>query len=161
MPEEKTDHPRPAIGAGTSPSMLDPSRLKSPRRTLLLVDDDPLCARFIGHAARECGYSAVVTLSPEGFKAQYRDAEADVIVMDLAMPGSDGIELLRFLAGENCQALVLIISGFDHRVVECAMRLGTALGLKMGQPLTKPVRFETLASALRQDMEGKHASLCL
>lgn len=159
MPEEKTKIHQPAPEAH-SRILGQASRLKSPRRTLLLVDDDPLCARFIGHAARECGYSAVVTMSPEGFKAQYRDCDPGVIVLDLAMPGADGIELLRFLAGEKCRSLIVIISGFDERVVEAAMRLGTALGLNMGRPLGKPVRFEELAAAILEKKEGGRASLC-
>ncbi len=42
------------------------------------------------------------------------------------------------------------------------MRLGSALGLKMGGALTKPIRFEQLAKAIRQDGEGPNAvSICL
>jgi DNA-binding response OmpR family regulator len=160
MPEEKSNSLRPVGRSRVSPPF--PDLLPSRKRTLLLVDDDPLCARFIGHAARECGYSAIVTISAESFKAQLRDCKPDVVVVDLAMPGADGIELLRYLAGNNCTALVLIISGFDQRVVECAMRLGEALGLNMGRPLTKPVRFEEFSSAIQQKVEGSNAaSLCL
>lgn len=161
MPEDKPEIATPAR-RGARHARRDPIPIRSSRRTLLLVDDDPLCARFIGHAARECGFSAVVTISAESFKAQYRDAEAEVVVVDLAMPCADGIELLRFLAGEGCKARIVIISGFDGRVVEAAMRLGSALGLNMGGALNKPIRFEQLAKAIRQDGEGPNAvSICL
>ena len=50
--------------------------------------------------------------------------------MDLGMP-VDGVELLRFLADEGFQGPVLIISGFDRRVLESAFRLGEAQGLNM------------------------------
>ena len=39
---------------------------------------------------------------------------------------------------------MLIISGFDRRVLESAFRLGEALGLNMAGPLEKPVRLEEL-----------------
>jgi FixJ family two-component response regulator len=56
----------------------------------------------------------------------------------------DGVELLRFLAEQDSRAPVLIISGFDRRVLEAAFRLGEALGLSMLGPLEKPVRFRDL-----------------
>jgi hypothetical protein len=60
----------------------------------------------------------------------------------------DGVELLRFLAAEEYSAPVLIISGFDRRVLESAFRLGEALGLTMIGPLEKPVRFQQLERLL-------------
>lgn len=127
-----------------------PSRRAAPRnqRTLLLIDDDPQCARFVAHAAEELGYDAHITISHGSFQARYGEVEPDIVVLDLAMPGADGVELLRFLANERCTALVIIISGFDRRVVDAAMRLGVALGLRMGTSLTKPVVFKQLGEAL-------------
>ena len=43
---------------------------------------------------------------------------------------------------------VLIISGFDRRVLESAFRLGEALGLTMAGPLEKPARLEDLEAIL-------------
>jgi hypothetical protein len=45
---------------------------------------------------------------------------------------------------------VLIISGFDRRVLESAFRLGEALGLHMIGPLEKPVRFQELERVLKE-----------
>jgi len=64
------------------------------------------------------------------------------------MPGMDGVELLRFLAEQDFQSPVLIVSGFDRRVLESAFRLGEALGLTMAGPVEKPVRFEVLQEML-------------
>ena len=125
--------------------------LKQPggRRRLLLIDDELSVARFIAHAAEECGFEAIITVSAESFRSQYVACDPDVVVLDLALPRSDGVELLRFLAEEKCSALVLPISGFDERVLEAAMRLGTALGLRMTGPLPKPVRLQQLIDALQ------------
>ena len=62
----------------------------------------------------------------------------------------DGIELLRFLAEQDFKAPVLIVSGFDRRVLESAFRLGEALGLNMAGPLEKPVRLDQLEAMLNQ-----------
>ena len=70
-----------------------------------------------------------------------------------------GMELLRFLAEQDYRAPVLIVSGFDRRVLEAAFRLGEALGLVMAGPLEKPVRLhdlEELLDRLRSKL-GNHA----
>ena len=73
-----------------------------------------------------------------------------MVALDLGMPGMDGVELLRFLSAEGFDGPVLIISGFDRRVLESAVRLGEALGLKMVGPLEKPVRLEALETILQR-----------
>jgi DNA-binding response OmpR family regulator len=120
--------------------------MKQPR--LLLVDDEPALADFIANAARECGYEAIVSSNDEQFRQNFVAERPDIVVLDLGMPGMDGVELLRFLAEERFQAPVLIISGFDRRVLESAFRLGEARGLAMVGPLEKPVRLEDLEALL-------------
>jgi len=122
--------------------------MRPPR--LLLVDDEPVLAEFVAHAARECGYQPTVTANDRQFREGFLDQRPDMVALDLGMPGMDGVELLRFLAGEDYEAPVLIISGFDRRVLETAIRLGEALGLKMVGPLEKPVPFEELEDLLNQ-----------
>ncbi len=122
--------------------------IEQPR--LLLVDDEPVLADFIASAARECGYEPILTANDEQFRSQFLGDRPDVVALDLGMPGMDGVELLRFLAGENYSSPVLIISGFDRRVLESAFRLGEALGLAMVGPLEKPVRLEALETLLTE-----------
>lgn len=121
---------------------------KQPR--LLLVDDEPVLADFVANAARETGFEAILTSNDEQFREQFLLDRPDVVALDLGMPGMDGIELLRFLAAENYLTPVLIISGFDRRVLESAFRLGEALGLTMVGPLEKPVRLEELETVLTE-----------
>ncbi len=120
--------------------------MKQPR--LLLVDDEPALADFIANVARECGYEAIVSSNDEQFRENFVADRPDIVVLDLGMPGMDGVELLRFLAEENFLSPVLIISGFDRRVLESAFRLGEAHGLAMVGPLEKPVRLDNLESLL-------------
>jgi CheY-like chemotaxis protein len=71
-----------------------------------------------------------------------------MVALDLGMPGMDGVELLRFLAEQGYKAPVLIVSGFDRRVLESAFRLGEALGLRMAGPIAKPARLEEMEAVL-------------
>jgi DNA-binding response OmpR family regulator len=121
-----------------------------PQPSLLLIDDEPALADFLADAARECGFEPVVTSNDTEFRDTFRATQPDMVALDLGMPGMDGVELLRFLAGENYRSPVLIVSGFDRRVLESAFRLGEALGLNMAGPVEKPVRLEDLEVVLNQ-----------
>jgi DNA-binding response OmpR family regulator len=115
---------------------------------LLLVDDEPALAEFLGTVARDCGYEPILTSNDREFRARFLAERPDMVALDLGMPGMDGVELLRFLADEEYKAPVLIVSGFDRRVLESAFRLGEALGLRMAGPLAKPARLEEVETVL-------------
>jgi DNA-binding response OmpR family regulator len=122
--------------------------LAQPR--LLLIDDEPALADFLANAARECGFEPVVTSDDSEFRDTFLAGPPDMVALDLGMPGMDGVELLRFLAEQSYRAPVLIVSGFDRRVLDSAFRLGEALGLTMAGPVEKPVRLEDLEVVLNQ-----------
>ena len=121
------------------------------RRTapkLLLIDDEPALAAYLAEAARLSGYKPLVAIDDQDFKARLVAERPQMVALDLGMPGMDGVELLRFLADERFAFPVLIISGFDRRVLESAFRLGEALGLHMVGPLEKPTRLDDIADIL-------------
>lgn len=119
-----------------------------PLPRLLLIDDEPALAEFLASAAEESGFEPVTTEHDQQFRDEFISQRPDMVALDLGMPGMDGIELIRFLAAQNYSAPVLIVSGFDRRVLESAFRLGEALGLTMVGPVEKPVRFEVLEEML-------------
>jgi CheY-like chemotaxis protein len=121
-----------------------------PQPRLLLIDDEPVLADFLARVAVEAGFEPVVTSDDQQFRDEFLAARPSMVALDLGMPGMDGIELLRFLADQSYRAPVLIVSGFDRRVLDSAFRLGEALGLSMAGPLEKPVRFETVETMLEQ-----------
>jgi len=123
-------------------------QLRQPR--LLLIDDEPALADFLASAARECGFEPHISEHDEDFRAQFVADRPEMVALDLGMPGMDGVELLRFLADQDYSAPVLIVSGFDRRVLESAFRLGEALGLNMAGPVEKPVRLEDLETTLNE-----------
>ena len=117
---------------------------------MLLIDDEPQLAAFVAKAGEMCGYDPRIADGDEDFRGQFNAATPALIALDLGMPGSDGVELLRFLSAQGFTGPVLIISGFDRRVLESAFRLGEALGLNMVGPLEKPTRLEALEDILTQ-----------
>jgi DNA-binding response OmpR family regulator len=121
-----------------------------PQPRLLLIDDEPALADFLASAAQESGFDPLITARDDEFRESFLANRPEMVALDLGMPGMDGVELLRFLAEQDYRAPVLIVSGFDRRVLESAFRLGEALGLNMVGPIEKPVRFEVLEQTLSQ-----------
>ena len=119
-----------------------------PQPRLLLIDDEPALAEFLATAAEDSGFEPVIAERDEDFRKAFLEQAPDMVALDLGMPGMDGVELIRFLADQDYSAPVLIVSGFDRRVLESAFRLGEALGLTMVGPVEKPVRFEVLQDML-------------
>ncbi len=115
---------------------------------LLLIDDEPALADYMATAARMTGFDPTVAADHQSFLDAFGEAKPEVVVLDLGMPKTDGVEFLRFLAEHDFAGPVLIVSGFDRRVLESAVRLGTELGLQMVGPLEKPVLLDDLEALL-------------
>lgn len=113
---------------------------------LLMCDDEPAVGDFVRRIAEDLGYRMHFTAQADAFAPLYRRVRPDVVILDLVMPGTDGIELLRFLAEERSPARILLMSGFDPNIRHAALLLGEAQSLDMVGVVAKPVR----ASELRQ-----------
>ena len=119
-----------------------------PQPRLLLIDDEPALAEYLANAAGTCGFDPIVTERDGEFRDAFLANRPEMVALDLGMPGMDGVELIRFLADQGYRGPVLIVSGFDRRVLESAFRLGETLGLNMVGPVEKPVRFDVLEELL-------------
>jgi DNA-binding response OmpR family regulator len=117
-------------------------------RRLLIMDDDLDIAAFVAEVAAESGYKPAAISNTKDFATEYRRFDPDGVILDLAMPGQDGVQLLRFLCEEECRIPILLFSGFDPRVVDTVGRLGRELGLKIAGILRKPATIVDLKAAL-------------
>jgi len=118
---------------------------ESPR--LLVVDDEPELCALVARVAERAGFAVQTTNDPSRLAELY-DGGLAAIVLDLAMPGVDGVELLRELAWCGCRASIILMSGFDAKVLETAGRLGAGLGLHIAGQLAKPIRAADLIDLL-------------
>lgn len=117
---------------------------------LLIIDDDPDVAAFVAEVARTCDFEATVTSRAEEFRERHRAWQPTHVMLDLHMPETDGVELIRFLAAEGSRAQVVLMSGFDARVLESVRRLGTERGLSMAAVVTKPMGVAELRETLNR-----------
>lgn len=111
---------------------------------LLMVDDNPMMGDLVRNVAEQLGYTVETFTETKGFEAAVAQADPDLVVLDLNMPDTDGIELMRKLAARGSRAQVFIMSGIDpiHQIM--AEKLGESLGLAMAGIIPKPVRVSEL-----------------
>ena len=115
---------------------------------LLVVDDEPMICALVARVGIAMGFD-VMTLNDSREIPRALDRSPSVIVLDLSMPGFDGIEVLRYLAEHGTDAAIILMSGFDHRVLTSTSRLAVQLGLTVGGVLEKPLRLPAIKEMLR------------
>jgi len=104
---------------------------------LLVIDDDRVVCELVSALAITMGFPCDAAADPEAFQGQV-SAETSLILLDLMMPGMDGIEVLRELGKRQCKARILLMSGMDKRVLETAEKLAQSLGLAIAGHVQKP-----------------------
>jgi len=115
---------------------------------LLIMDDDPDVATFFSHVGEGLGFEVSVLHDPARFFEVAESIDPNLLLLDLQMPGRDGIELLRELAQKKCKAAIYIASGLDRRVLTTAEQLGRSLGLNIAGSFCKPIPLEELQTLL-------------
>ena len=111
---------------------------------LLVVDDDSEVGAFFGQVGEDLGFETKILLDPDQFAQTVLDFSPTVLLLDLQMPGRDGIELLRELSTLDRRPKVLIASGLDSRVLTTASELGISMGVDVAGAFCKPIALDEL-----------------
>ena len=113
---------------------------------LMVMDDDPDVGAFFGQVGEDLGFEVRVLNDSEKFGATFAEFAPTVLLLDLQMPGRDGIEILRELSALTRKPgpKVLIASGHDSRVLTSAAEIGSSLGLDMAGSFCKPIALDEL-----------------
>jgi DNA-binding NtrC family response regulator len=108
--------------------------------SILIIDDDVALLRNLGSAFERYGWDVHRELAGEAGLATYARALPDVVLVDLHLPGIDGLEVLDALREHD--AVVMLLTGDDH--LPTAVR---AMSLGAENFLVKPVDLEHLIAA--------------
>ncbi len=112
---------------------------------ILVVDDDNLSRQFLVEAVKSLGFQvAIARDGNEGFE-QARNTNPDIVLTDLRMPGSDGLQLVERLKNEMPGLPVVVITA--HGTVETAVQ---AMRRGAVDFLMKPCTADTLQLVLRR-----------
>ena len=117
-------------------------------KSLLVLDDEPEFGSFVRKVGENVGFEVSVISDAREFRDAYEKVEPHKIVLDILMPGMDGIEVIRWLASIDNKASVVIVSGYAPRYGKAAEALADAQGHFLVTTLSKPVSVAELSSAL-------------
>ena len=123
-------------------------------KRLVVLDDDPDMCAFVARAAASAGYETASATDFDQFKAALTP-EVSLIVLDLMMPEVDGVQVLRYLSDERYRAEIVLISGYDKKVLMVATQLARALGLKVRAAIQKPIKLAELQEVIAKPSESK------
>lgn len=109
---------------------------------MLVVDDEPFVLKLHAHILSELGFGASRTCTSglEALHALDEGPPPDMILLDLSMPGMDGIEFIRHLVMRGYRNDLILVSGEDERLLQSAARLVRAYGIEILGHLRKPVK---------------------
>jgi len=119
----------------------------SAKPTLYILDDDAQYTALLIHAALNAGWHALSEQNAADFLALDLPHNC-VLVLDLNMPDMDGIEVIRVLAEKEIDLLLILMSGFDARVLHSAQQLAEAHNINVLASLTKPIVIRDFISIL-------------
>jgi len=125
-------------------------------KLLVLDDDSDMCA-FVAHAAVSAGFEPASSTNFEQFKASLAP-DTSVVVLDLMMPEVDGIQVLRYLSEQSYASGIILISGYDRKVLKVAAQLAASLGLDIRASIQKPFKSNELREILAKGGEARRAS---
>ena len=116
--------------------------------SLLVVDDEALTLRTISRGLREEGFEVFTATSGEEALKLFREEKPDLTLLDIVLPGIDGVEVLRQIKSTSPASIVLMMSAYHmvDRAVE-AMKAGAY------DYLIKPFHLADLSNTIRRASE--------
>jgi len=127
--------------------------LKVETMLVYIVDDDESVRKGLARLLRSAGFESRAYASPESFLAEVRNEDRACILIDITMPGMNGLELVGRLKEMGIAMPVIAISARDDEVRNLAHDSGMRFFLR------KPVDDQALIDAINwvmQEETGRH-----
>ncbi|MGY9005637.1 MAG: response regulator [Alphaproteobacteria bacterium] len=119
-------------------------------KRLLVVDDEVEFANFVEAASSTLDFEVVLCHDCKSARKKIRDFKPDILVLDIVMPGEDGIEFLQWFSSEDGKenTKVILVTGFNPHYMEMVEKLSSLSGIDIVTTLQKPVHLSDLRKAL-------------
>lgn len=126
-------------------------------QVVFLVDDDEQLLRALGRLLRQHGFTTVAFASAEAFLREHDASQPGCLVLDINLPGLDGLALQRRLTEHGASRPIIFLTGYGD--IPASVRAIKAGAVDF---LTKPVAGEALLAAVRDalalDVQARHAA---
>jgi DNA-binding NtrC family response regulator len=143
----------PEAGRGARPVLMTDQEVIMFKTTsyIMLVDDEEDFVEMLSLRLKETGENVLPAYSGHQCLEILEKSEVDVIILDIKMPGLDGIETLKEIKKRYPLIEVIMLTG--HGTIETAIE-----GMKLGafDFLLKPTDFDDLFQKLKQARQHKH-----
>lgn len=115
---------------------------------ILVVDDEPQMRAMLGALLRQNGYQVSEAEDGDAALKMAGSTDVDLIILDLLMPGKEGLETLMAFRKEKNPPRIIAVSGGARSIG--ADFLPAALKLGACRTFQKPFRSEELLAAIRE-----------
>jgi len=122
--------------------------MPQPAPTVFVVDDDASVQKGLSRLLRSAKLNAVTFSSPQEFLEQYDPHASGCLVLDVAMPGLDGLQLQKALTARGSDIPIIFLTGQGDIPMSVRAMKGGAVDF-----LTKPVNDEDLLKAIQVAIE--------
>lgn len=131
---QQAGHPAKAASAVAKPTKT---------ATILIVDDEPEIGAMVGEFLGRRGYRTTIAYSGEEALAKVKQEPPDLVLLDIYMPGINGVEVLRQLQQSHPSVGVIMLTASQDEPL-----LKTALDLGAFDVLLKPVNLDQIELAV-------------
>ena len=149
----------PAVEAATAGShhtdAATPQDVKG-THSVLIVDDDPHTLRYVRQTLEDAGYVPLVTADPEEVLALVEHHQPSLVLLDLMLPGTDGIGLMRDIFGIADVPVIFLSAYGQDRVIAQAFETGASDYVV--KPFSPTELVARVGAALRRRTERSHST---
>jgi len=119
---------------------------------ILIVDDNATNLKLVAYLMKANGYTVDTALDAESAIEAIRNNHPDVILMDIQLPGIDGLELTRRLKADPATRDIVIVA-----VTAYAMKGDQAKALAAGcdDYITKPIDTRSLPDTIKRHLANR------
>jgi two-component system chemotaxis response regulator CheY len=122
------------------------------QKTILVIDDDPLVRRTIERILHKKGYRVYLAADGSQGLQAFQHLRPDLVITDIVMPLTDGLETIRSLRTWVPDARIIAISGGNRS--SKGDLLAQALSLGAGAVIAKPFAPDELLFKVSQNLQG-------
>jgi CheY-like chemotaxis protein len=126
-----------------------------PGAKILIVDDNPTNLKLVAYLMKASGYEVSTAIDADAALADIRAKPPSLILMDLQLPGIDGLELTRRLKSDPATRGIIIVA-----VTAYAMKgdQDKAIAAGCDDYVTKPIDTRALPHAIARHLAGESRS---